>query len=532
LEQTVFGVAPTMVHVVREITGVQFDGEAMRDRILEGVREGLFHNYGEAIFINPHRVDPLMAKFGIAAGLRDTFLAEARKHYLVYDQFYAGQMPAIYASHPRGESRGQNYIERMYTVPTRDGVPITFTRIVNVDRVVTNDDRPSVVLVTCLAGERATFDLSDSDSPALDLADRANWVYIFEPRGSGRNRGEFDPNAFLDTFVSNDLPAVLGFVHNRPKIKKPAVLVGHSRGGDVAKFMIVRAAFKLNQAVDAIGKVTGQGFTTRGKTRTEIAQYLDEIDRDRAGQERSPELDSRLEEARINLELLRGVKALITLGSPMIFDKNYHEIFPLLLMLNHLLPFVGADRVPVEWAKWLAATIPGLIKIVRMLINPRNFDDPDGFLKAFVGRGTTDFSMGEGFQFLKAVYGGRGFKRMGKDQFNYPEHLDLIPPDLPVIDFVGEDDILCAPYNLGFINRAFASPRLDFSHFPQYAHSRRNVARIRLSDDADSIPLPSGSSYVQGYLVEGIGHLDYLFGRRGQVIRRFVERLVERVGTP
>jgi len=41
LEQTVFGVAPTMVHVVREITGVQFDGEAMRDRILEGVREGL-----------------------------------------------------------------------------------------------------------------------------------------------------------------------------------------------------------------------------------------------------------------------------------------------------------------------------------------------------------------------------------------------------------------------------------------------------------------------------------------------------------
>ena len=424
--QTMHRIGPTLQHVVRDVTGTEPPLDQVTTAITDGISDGLFHSYGEAIFINPHRVDDLLPQLGVAAQDKANFLKEAGAHYLLREYIYRDQAASHFTSSFRALDRGR-YIETGYKILTRDGKFLTLTRIINQDRVKTNDTRPSVLLVPGIACNHGIFDVNDDDSLALDLADQGHWVYMFDPRGMGRNKGEFDPQCFFDTLVSNDLPAAVDFIFNRPSPKKPVVVVGYSMGGMISEFMLIRQAHKLNVLLAKLSSSSAP-ISTRITPRSEITAFLDRTE----ATETTAESRARIAEARTHLAILNTVKGLVTLASPKIFDKDYHPLYPVLLMLNILLPAFRFEDVPVDLGKWIIKRFPFAAMVGRPLINPENFDDPNAFLAEFIENGTDTFPLGVGLQLLRAIYSGKGVRRMDKDRFNYPEHVDEIPFDLPV----------------------------------------------------------------------------------------------------
>ncbi|MBU0672911.1 MAG: lysophospholipase [Candidatus Margulisbacteria bacterium] len=528
--QTALRFSPTLQHVVKETSGQESGNQRMNEIILQGQEMGYFENFGEAIFINPRRIDNLLELIGIPADKKDLFLGEAKKHYLLREYVFAAQARGFFGSSFRVLDRG-NYIDREYHILTRDARTLSLTRIVNQDRVKTKDQSPSVLFIPGLACNHGFYDLNNETSLALEHADQGRWVYLFDPRGLGRNKGDFDPHCFLDTLVSNDLPATVEFIANRPTPHKPVVLIGHSMGGMVAEFMLVRQAYKLNQLAQQISKmIADPTFVTKGKTRVEITGMLEAVEA-RLGNERKTDHEIRalIDEARGNLEILNAVKGLITLGSPKIFDRNEHPIYPLLLMLNILLPIIGEDAVPVDKAKLLLKLMPRLSLALHLLINPKNFDDPKAFLTQLAEEGTDSFPLGVGLQLLKAVYSGKGVRRMGQDRFNYSAHLDEIPPDIPIFHIAAPADPLAPAFNMGFIDRRYVTPGVSqLASFPEYSHTQKRVYHINQSFDPAQLPLSDASSQVTGFLVEGVNHLDFFYGRTGErVVRPLLNRLVD-----
>lgn len=530
--QTAFRIGPTLQHVVKEITGKEPPLQTVLDLISEGQTAGHFVNYGEAIFISRHRIDDLMILLGIPKERKDEFMAEARSHYLLHEYVYAAQASGHFGSDFRSLPRG-NYIEREYSILTRDGKLLSLTRLVNLDKVKTNDDNPSVLLVPGIACNGRFFDLDNETSLALDHADQGRWVYLFDPRGLGKNKGDFDPQCFFDTLVSNDLPAAVEFIRNRPSPKKPLVIIGHSMGGMISEFMLIRQAYKMNQLARSISKMIGDPtFTTKGKTRPEIAAMLDKVEAGLAGRRKADrEVKALVAEARDHLEILASVKGLVTLGSPKIFDKNEHPIYPLLLLLNIFLPLLREEEVPVDKGKWLIRLMPSLTFALRHLINADNFKDPKAFLAQLVTQGTDSFPLGIGLQLLKAVYSGRGVRRMDRDKFNYSAHLDEIPPDLPIFHIVGTKDPLAPEFNLGFIDRRHGLTAMPaIATFPKYSHQQRQVIRIDAAASPDDIPISDQASQVRGFAIEGLGHLDFFYGQTGnRIVRPLLDRLINTI---
>lgn len=526
--QTAYRLGPTLQHVIKEVTGNEPKLDSVLKIIDKGLASGLFDNYGEAIFINPHRIDDLLTILSIPPDKKTEFLEDARKHYLLREYVYADQAKGYFGSKFHSYDRG-NYIEREYSILTRDGQLMSLTRIVNQEKVRTNDDRPSVLTIPGVACNRETFHLNERDSFALGQSDRGRWTYLFDPRGLGRNKGDFDPYCFVDTLVSNDLPAAVDFIHNRPSPKKPVILIGHSMGGLIAEFMLIRQAYKLRLITEQINNLTGRNdFTTKGKTRPEISAFLFEaeggIDN---GKRTGREINALVAEARAYLEILNSVKGLITLGSPKIFDKNQHPVWPLLLNLNLLLPLLKAEEVPVDLGKWLISKVPKLATLIRPLINPKNFEDPGAFLAEFAG-GTDSFPLGVGLQFLIAIYSGKGMRRMSKDRFNYSAHLDEIPVDIPISHFYGTSDILAPPFNAAFVNHSYyQGEAIDFSQFPRYAHEAQMIHQLDSKTDPQAVNI---TRQVNGFVVKGVGHLDFLYGKRAnQVIIPLINRLVDQM---
>jgi hypothetical protein len=102
---------------------------------------------------------------------------------------------------------------------------------------------------------------------------------------------------------------------------------------------------------------------------------LDESEGRLSGRAIDEEIRTLIAEARAHLERLKSVKGLITLGSPKIFDKNSHLLFPSLLMLNLVLPLLKEEKVPVDNMKELVKKFPSFAQVARPLINPANFED-------------------------------------------------------------------------------------------------------------------------------------------------------------
>ena len=517
-------------HVIEEVSGKKLEINDITRLVSDGIESGLFKLYGERIFINHLRVDELLGRLGLPGEKEAEFRREATKHYLTLEYIQSDQASGYFGSNTRVVD-GRTYYERAYTILTRDGKTLNLTRIINQDKVEVNDDRPSVMLMPGIACNHKSFDLNDNNSYALRLADKGNWTYLFDPRGLGKNKGEFDARCFFDTLVINEGPASLEFIYGRPTPKKPVVVIGHSMGGLIAEFVLIRQAYKLNLYCEKIAKMTGDiQFQPRGKTRSELGAYLDQTEAKLRGRKADAEIQIEIAEARTHLERLKAYKGLITLGSPKIFDKNSHPIFPALLMLNILLPILREEEVPVDKLRWLLKYLPSASRIATALIDTKNISDPTAFLSQFIEKGTESFPLGVGFQLLKAIYSGRGIRRMDDKQFNYSGHLHEIPPDIPIFHLVGTGDTLAPDYNLAFIDkRYYRGKNLDFSSFKPYSHARRSIQRIYPHNDPAQFPLEAVKSQVTGIIVP-TGHLDFLYGRYGEgIVRPLIDRIIQTI---
>lgn len=354
------------------------------------------------------------------------------------------------------EYGNDQYTLQHYRVITRDGMVNNLTMLIDDTQVVAGDNRPSVVLVPGIACNSRAFDLNRRYSLAAELAHRGYWVYLFEPRGMGRNKGSFDVDCTLDTLIDYDLPAVIEFVYRRSK-GKPVVLVGHSMGAVVSEFML----------------------QLWGRQKDE--------------------------------ESLSRVKGLITLGMPGNFDRSCHIIYPLLLWLNYTLPILQVDRVPLDDVlppltktpilKWLFSAMLRMdIADLNFLINPQNFSDPN-FMFDFIRYGVEGFPLGIGFQFQKAIYNGRGITRMddrfGKngEKYNYTDNIGLFP-SIPSIHFLGERDPLAPPKTNNFAGC--------------YRHTVKKTFWLGERDDYDIPPTPSQVTY---FVVPRTKHIDLLYGK-------------------
>lgn len=533
--QTAYRLGPTLQHVIKEASSITLSLPTVTELILSGMKSGVFCNYGKAIYINPHRLDELLETIAALPDLsgqsisKEKFSAEAEKHYLtlrhIYNYQALGSPQVKFRALPRG-----TYYERTYSVPTRDGIGLFLTRIINQDKVLTNDQNPSVLLIPGIACNGRFFDLDDTTSFALYLADQGNWVYIFEPRGLGKNKGEFDPQCFLDTLVSNDLPATVDVIYNTSG-KKKVILLGHSMGGMIAQFMLIRQAAKLQASMAKLAAaITGRDAPQVGAPLTEKAAFLRELEELANRNQLPASAKADLAEGLTRLAILQTVKGLVTVGSPLIFDKNAHPLLPLLLMLNHLLPLLREEEVPVDKAKWLIRFFPELSRVLSWLdfIEPSNFSDPQAFLYQLVTTGTDSFPLGVGFQLLKAVYSGQGVKRMNRgENFNYSGSLPLIPADLPVFSLVAEKDPLCPSFNLSLIDPAYrpqSGPAAKI--FPSYVHHQKQVRSVPNPLPQDW-QVPATASQASGFLLTGLRHLDLFHGRTfAETVRPLLDRII------
>lgn len=528
--QTIAIVVHRLRQAVYAATNKKIPSAEIEKIVNQGIVNGLFRNYGKAIYINNSHLDDLLERLEIAPSQKELFIKQARKRGLLEQYRYISQTP----SHSRvgiRERDDKQYGETPCPFSTRDGYDLELRRIVNFDEVVSGDQAPNILFVPGTACKKSFWDLNDQESLALDIADAGSWCYLFTSRGIGKDEKQSNSDCFVDTEISNDNPAALNKIFHTSK-EKPVILVGHSKGGFISLFMTIRQTYKLNLLLDKIARELNEpSLSVRGKTRPEIQDHLNDLEGKLDLLENGKKIRLLFDDAKKHLETLNMIKGIITLGSPLAFDKNSHPIFPLFLTLNILLPTFGEEAVPIDKGKWLAKKFPSLAYFARTLINSENFDDPDAFLRELTAKATDSFPLGVGFQMLKAIYSGRSIRRMSKDKFPYAEHLDLIPPDIPVAMIFGDQDVLAPPFNLAFIDPSYGkgSP-VDFSRFGRFQHKRQVVHRVASLSDAEQIPLPQESSRVTGILVEGVNHLDFFYGKRGEeFVRPLLLRLIQTI---
>jgi pimeloyl-ACP methyl ester carboxylesterase len=318
---------------------------------------------------------------------------------------------------------------------------------------------------------------------AKDLADMGFWVYLFDPRGMGVNNGKFDPLLTIDTMIDHDLPAVSRFIFGRSR-GKPVILVSHSMGGIVSEFMVLNWSLRRN---------------------LERLEMLTDMQRDRLDKILPP-----LEEANDYLSMIRGV---ITLGAPKFFQKLTHPIFPYSLWLNHISRILRLRNIPLREAIWLLTRVPGVRTGTKMafntnpaglnpLISPKNHRNDRQFIIDYLRACGESFPLGLGFQFLKAIYNGEGFKRMDETRLNYSNLLSFFPEDIPLFRFWGTEDPLAPPANARFSE--------------SYPHQIKRIHNVCSVEDVARIEIPTERSQSVDFVVEGANHLDLLYGKTAE----------------
>jgi pimeloyl-ACP methyl ester carboxylesterase len=309
------------------------------------------------------------------------------------------------------------------------------------------------------------------------------WVYLFDPRGMGVNKERFDPLLTIDTLIDHDLAAVLRFIFKRSK-GKPLILVSHSMGGIVSECMILN--WNLRRNFDKLDMLT---------------------DHERA---RLDQILPPLEEANAYLSMIRGV---ISLGAPKFFDKLTHPIFPSSLWLNHLSRILRLRNVPLRESIWFLTRLPGIRTGTKMvfntnvaglnpLISPQNHKNDKEFIMEYLRACGESFPLGLGFQFLKAIYNGEGFKRMDDTRLNYSKLMPFFPPELPIFHFWGTEDPLSPPTNLRFSK--------------SYPHRIQQVHHILGAEDLSQVAISTERSQSFDFVVEGANHLDLLYGKKAE----------------
>jgi len=126
--------------------------------------------------------------------------------------------------------------------------------------------------------------------------------------------------------------------------------------------------------------------------------------------------------------------------------------------------------------------------------------------------------LGLGFQFLKAVYDGNGFKRMDPSALNYTHHYSFFPKDIPipVFHFWGGNDYLAPLENI------------RYSQF--YPHKYKKVYRLERVEDLKKVEILPEQSQLIDFVIEEASHLDLLYGKKAQeLVYPLFERIIDAV---
>ena len=491
--------ALSLSHALFRITKIDMPRSEIKAIIAEELDRGHLMITENVISIHKNVLRRIArTRFGITKPRRiERLIDEARSRRILKESLRRKYSPAYFESEiEEEEETGRGSYETVYyTDYTPEGKEITFRRLANMDRVMARDARPSVLLIPGIGANSACYNVNNRYSVAKDLADEGVWTYLFDPRGMGVNKGKFDPHCTVDTLIDYDLPAVARFIHSRSK-GKPIIVDGHSMGGMVTLFSLINwsLASRLN---------TVEGLT---QDQREIIKNVLPAPR----------------VARKNLSMIRGV---ITRGSPMAFERNTHLLFPYCLWLNHISRIARLRYVPATEGIWFATKIPFIKRMTKgilnsnvaglnFLVSPHNHaDDPD-FIVEFIKTIGESFPLGLGFQFLKAIYNGQGFKRMDGSKFNYPKHLHLMPSDIPIFHFWGTEDPLATPKNAEFSR-----------HYP---HKIKRRYLLRGPRDVEKLAISKERSQVLDFVIKGANHYDLIYGKAArEIVHPLVLKIIE-----
>ncbi len=419
---------------------------------------------------------------------------EAYRRNIVKESLHTDCQPAYFESEvDEKDSNGRGDYEIVYYRDfTEEGKEIRFRRLLSMEDVTAGDNRPSLILVPGFANNSNCFDIDNRYSLARDLADRGNWIYLFDPRGVGVNAGRFDPNYTIDTLIDYDLPAVLHFISKR-SCGKPSVLLGHSMGGLVSENMVLNWSLRLD-----FDKIKMPGRYKK-------------------------ELDKILVSERIAEAGLKTVKGVVTLGSPRCFDRRSHIFFPAALWLNHLSRIFRLKHIPIQELSKIFTQLPVFKTLTRTVYNkdvgglnflicPENHDNDRHFIERYLECAMESIPLGLGFQFLRAIYDGNGFKRMDPSSLNYTHHFSFFPENIPLFHFWGSRDCLAPLENI------------RYSRF--YPHRFKKVYRLEKAADVKKVEILPEQSQLIDFVIEGANHLDLLYGKKAE---EFVYPLLEQI---
>ncbi len=426
-------------------------------------------------------------------------LEVARRRRILREAVRANPVPIYFESEiEEKEQNGRGDYEIVhYRNFTDEGNAIGFRRIVSMEGVTAGDDRPAVVLVPGFANNSNCFNINNRYSLAKDLADKNMWSYLFDARGVGVNAGRFDPLYTVDTMIDYDLSSLTRFIHKR-SCGKPSILLGHSMGGLVSENMILN--WSLARQLDDVSLLEPE-------QREILKQSL-------------PEPDAAE-------EYLKMVKGVISLGSPKYFQRKSHIFYPISLWLNHLSRAFRLRQVPVKEVSKIFTEFPVLKQITRFvwqhnvgdlnfLISPENHKDDKRFIELYFKEATESIPLGMGFQCLKAIYNGEGFKRMDGSGLNYSDCLIWFPEDIPLFHFWGTRDSLVPLNNSRYSIR--------------YPHKVKKIYHIKSPSDLRKIKITSERSQVVDFMIEGANHLDLLYGKvADEIVTPLLMRIIENV---
>ena len=491
--------ALTLYHTILKITQDEIPRKIIKKVLKDELKQSNIRLTENVILLSKKELEHIIInRLNIEQQFFPQIQKEALKRHILTQSLKNSRQPAYFESEvDELENNGRGDYETVYYQDfTTDGKEIKFRRLVSIEAVTASDNKPSIVLVPGFANNSECFNISNRYSIAKDLADRGKWVYLFDPRGMGVNSGRQDPYYTVDSLIDHDLPAVLDFIFQR-SCSKPSILMGHSMGGIVSENMVLNWGLRL-------------GFNNI-KLPDEKKEILDSI--------LIPE-----EKAR---ESLSKVKGIISLGSPKCFDKKSHLFFPSALWLNHLSRMLKLSEVPVRQLSGVVTQLPILKTITRFvynnnigdlnfLISPENHKNDKYFIERYFKKATESIPLGLGFQFLKAVYDGHGFKRMDKSSLNYSNHCSFFPESIPLFHFWGTKDSLGSVKNM------------KYSKF--YPHKIKKVYHLETVQDLKKIEISSEPGQVIDFVIEGANHLDLLYGDKAEkLVHPVIEKIINAV---
>ncbi|MBW1990081.1 MAG: alpha/beta fold hydrolase [Deltaproteobacteria bacterium] len=492
--------ALTLYHIFLRTTGTRIPRLEIKNTILDELSSGRMKLTENVIVLARDQLEYLAGqRFKIAEKHLPAVTNEARRRRILKEALAYDRAPAYFESEveERGENGRGDYEMVYYRDYTSEGKEIRFRRLVSMEDVTAGDDRPSVVLVPGFANNANCFNVTNDHSLAKDLADLGYWTYLFDPRGMGINEGKFDPYYTVDTLIDHDLPSVVRFIYHRSK-GKPSILVGHSMGGIISENMALM--WNLRKQLNDLPGLSD-----------EKREAIDRI---------LPPMD----EAAKSLPMVRGI---VSLGSPKYFEKLSHVIFPVMLWLNHVARIFKFRYVPVREFFWFLTQPPFVKRLGLNLLNtnfadlnflccPENHDDWKGFVREYVHHCLESVPIGLGFQFLKAIYNGEGFKRMDDTRLNYSEYLRYFPENIPVFHFFGTADPLC--------------PHTNQRYSEYYPHRRKRVYEITTPRDLKKIEITGEPDQAVDFIIHGANHLDLLYGTvNTEIVQPLLRRIVHQV---